>query len=89
MATQLKTKKKKMGLDEYFRAIQMDIARMATKDELALLSTRTDVGFKEVRAELRGLREDIKRITEAAVTKADFARMLREELEKFLLHVRN
>ena len=95
MTTRQKTKQKKMDMEGYFRAIQEDIARMATKEdlarvmvnigdtkaELALLSTRTNAGFKE-------LREDIQGITETMVTKVDFGRLLREELEKFFSHAR-
>ncbi len=55
---------------------------MATKDDLAGIATKADIQKLATREELREVREDVKRITDVMVSKADLAETLREELNK-------
>ena len=106
-----KTEIEKTNIEEYFQAIQTDIARMVTREKFdrsisnlvtkeefdraisnlvskeefkqSLAKVATKIELNAVRADIKELREDVQQITEAMVTKADFGRILHEELEKF------
>ena len=80
-----KTSKKPMTLGDFAAAIQTDLARMATKDDIAGL--RKDLwpmqrDIKTLTANLRDVHHDVKIITETMVSKADLANTLAEELGK-------
>jgi hypothetical protein len=82
MAAKPKQKKKKLTLDDFAVAIQADIARMATNQDLKNLAGDMARGFKEVHGALRDIRDDVKAATDAMVSKADLAETLRTELNK-------
>lgn len=79
-----------MTLDDFAAVIQRDIARMATKDDVAaivedvvkdkLWPIRRDL--KTLTSQLGDLRGDIKQITDVMVSKADLAITLGDELVK-------
>ena len=78
MATTTPRKKKPLTLDDFAIMIQQDIARMATKDDLNGLAAKDDIEKVRAdmrnlasRADIRELREDVQRVTEAMVSKAD------------------
>lgn len=82
-----KTKKKKpMTLDDFAVLIQKDLARMATKQDIAEIREETKEGMRQLRAEMgigfRNVEADVKMITETMVSKADVANTLADELAK-------
>jgi hypothetical protein len=77
-----KIKKKPMTLEDFLGVIQRDLACMATKEDLKDMATKDDLQKLATREELREVREDVKRITDLMVSKADLAETLREELDK-------
>jgi len=88
MPTKAKPKKKKITLDDFAVAIQRDLARMATKQDLAglhrdvgelLENMVTKLDLKQIHGRLSELSQDVKTVTEVMVSKADLE-TLREEL---------
>ena len=87
MATKSKPKEKPPTLDKFFRAIQEDLTAirrdMATKEDTAtkddIRALRGEMANLATRAELREVRDDVKRITDMMVSKAH-VEALREEL---------
>jgi hypothetical protein len=86
-----KIKKKPMTLDDFAAVIQRDIARMATKGGLQAIReemvTKADLwpmqrDIKTLDKNVRDLRDDVKQITDAMVSKADLARTIGDELAK-------
>ena len=79
MATKPKSKEKPTTVDGFFRAIQVDLFAirrdMATKDDIRRIR---EVNLA-TRAQLQEVRDDVKRITDMMVTKADLE-VLRDEL---------
>jgi hypothetical protein len=90
-AKKTKPKKKAMTLDDFALAIQTDLARTATKEDLQAIreemATKADLwpmqrDIKTLDKNVRDLRDDVKIITDAMVSKADLANTLAEELAK-------
>lgn len=90
-AKKTKPKKKAMTLDDFALAIQADLARTATKEDLQAMreemATKADLwpmqrDIKTLDKNVRDLRDDVKIITDAMVSKADLANTLAEELGK-------
>jgi hypothetical protein len=81
MAAKPKPKKKPATFDTFFRAIQEDLfvirKEMATKEDIRAI--RGEMANLATRAELREVRDDVKRVTDMMVSKADLE-ALREEL---------
>ena len=84
-------KKKPMTLEDFAVAIHTDLRRMATRDDLRKIrkdmATKTDLwpmlrDIKTLDKNVRDLRDDVKNITDAMVSKADLANILGEELAK-------
>ncbi len=84
-------KKKPMTLEDFAAAIQTDLARMATKDDIRRISKdmvkKADLwpierDLKTLDKNVRELREDVKAVTDVMVSKADLANTLNEELAK-------
>ena len=77
-----KPKKKAMTLEDFALAIQKDYLAirkdMATKADLWPLER----DIKTLDANVRGMRDDVKMITDTMVSKADLANTLAEELAK-------
>lgn len=67
-----------MTLEDFATAIQKDLARMATKDDLWPIQR----DIKTVASQLRDVRGEVKHITDVMVSKADLANTLAEELAK-------
>ena len=65
-------------MEDFAAAIQKDLARMVTKDDL--LPIQRDI--RTLHANLKDVRDDVKMITETMVSKADLAETLAEELAK-------
>jgi hypothetical protein len=88
MATKPKTKERPFG--HYARAIQTDIANLGkeVRDGFqeardAFQSTRKDMdaGFLNVRKQMDDIRDDVRRMNEVMVSKADLETTIRYELE--------
>jgi hypothetical protein len=83
-----KPKKKAMTLDDFALAIQKDLARMATKDDIKAIrdDMATKAELQQLRSEMgigfRNFDADMKMMAEAMVSKADLANTLAEELAK-------
>lgn len=86
-----------MSFEGHARAIQTDIARLTKTVESGFKSMREEIdavresmtkGFAEVRrematkAELRELRDDVQRMNDIMVSKADLSEALRRELDR-------
>ena len=80
-----------MTLDDFAEAIQKDLARVATKDDIKAvrdeMATKADLwpmqrDIKTLDKNVRGLRDDVKMVTDAMVSKADLTTTLSEELAK-------
>ena len=67
-----------MTLEGFASAIQTDLARMATKNDLWPIQR----DMKTLTADLKEVRHDVKWITDTMVSKADLANTLGEELAK-------
>jgi hypothetical protein len=85
-AKQTRPKKKPLTLDDFADAIQRDLARMVTKDDLKVIREDTKEEIRQLRVEtgmgFRNLDADVKMMTDAMVSKADLANTLAEELQK-------
>jgi hypothetical protein len=83
-----KPKKKAMTLDDFALAIQKDLARMATKDDIKAIrdDMATKAELQQLRNEMgigfRNIDADMKMMAEVMVSKADLANTLAEELAK-------
>lgn len=97
MATS-KTKKKGDSFERYAQAIQNDIATLADNMKAGFQSIREEMAAKEdirkvreemvSKAEFKEVRDDVKRITDAMVSKADLEASMRDEFGKSE-HARN
>jgi hypothetical protein len=80
-----KVKKKHMTIEDFARAIQADLALMATKDDLVGLASKEDI--REIRGEFGKMREEM-------VTKEDFSAVsdrlaiVKEELQEQIAGLR-
>ena len=83
MATKAKPKKKEESFDRYARAIQNDIVALGAKMETGFKSIRADMdaGFKNVHRQIGEVRDDVKRLNEIMVSKADLSETVRRELD--------
>ncbi len=84
---QPKRKKKSLTLDRFAVLIQQDLARIATKHDLANFVTKDDIwpiqrDVNTLISQMRDVRGDVQMITETMVSKADLANTLAAELEK-------
>jgi hypothetical protein len=70
-----------MTLEDMARAIQGDLALMATKGDILALGATMDDGFKKVRNEIADVRDDVVRMNGIMVSKGDLAETLRRELD--------
>lgn len=86
-----KTRTKPLTLDNFAIVIQKDLARMATKQDLIAMreemATKADLwpmqrDIKTLDKNVRDIRDDVKNVTDAMVSKADLASTLAEELAK-------
>jgi hypothetical protein len=86
-----KPKRKPMTLGDFALAIQTDLARMATKEDFQAIheemATKSDLwamqrDIKTIDKNVRDLRDDVKMVTDAMVSKADLVNTLAEELAK-------
>ena len=75
-------------MEGYFQAIQQDLARMATKNDIQQIHGEMERGFKNVDASFKNVyhqigevRDDVKRLNEIMVSKADLAETVRRELD--------
>jgi hypothetical protein len=89
----IKSTKKPMALEDFALAIQTDLqaTRKETRDGFAAvreeMATKADLwpmgrDIKTLEKNVRYLRDDVKNITDAMVSKADLANTLAEELAK-------
>jgi len=85
-AKKTKPKKKAMTLDDFALAIQKDLARMATKDDIRAIREDTKAEIQQLRNEMgigfRNIDADMKMMADVMVSKADLANTLAEELAK-------
>lgn len=75
-------------MEGYFQAIQHDLAGMATKNDIQQSRAEMERGFKHVEASFKNVyhqigevRDDVKRLNEIMVSKADLAETVRRELD--------
>ena len=88
MTTKSKPKKAPKTMEGYFQAIQQDLARMATKNDIQQIRgemergfKNVDAGFKNVYHQIGDVRDDVKRLNEIMVSKADLSETVRRELD--------
>ena len=90
-AKKTKPRKKLLTLDDFAEAIQTDLARMVTKEDIQAIReemvTKADLwpmqrDLKTLDKNVRDLRDDVKMVTDAMVSKADLANTLADELAK-------
>jgi len=83
MVLKAKPKKKPLSFEHYARAIQTDIADLGKEMRDGFKSMHSDIatGFENVRKQTHDIREDVKRLNEIMVSKADLSEAIRRELD--------
>ena len=78
-----KPKKKPPSFEHYARAIQTDIADLGKEVREGFKSMRSgvDAGFENARKQMHDIREDVTRLNEIMVSKADLTETIRRELD--------